>query len=810
MLSSSVPSAARASPLRRQQVRRFRPGPPYHHFHPRLCRRTRRKHAPPKPDSAQDPHLPWPLASGFWALENTYQAIVKQVWSKSQWSASAVGFYNKHPSPQNESGKRQSHWIDLHFYSNNRGDATEHESRNPKAPEPKNQGNIDPSSYHSYIDPITNRRVSRGIGQDESQPGPKDADMARHGHDPVEHEHNSSEHRPDSGAHGHDAYTKEVPKISQSGSRQSFPSEDSSTIDNLGQKPVEQSPTEGDGTRGKVRLHFDDLKPSPAELDTVTADAIDRIIRDLKTRGSTSPHEVKPDTSGMTKGHSIGSRSGTCSGKSGMKPTGCVEESVAPERLRDFSYKIEQTTPGDFPQSTMDSLRKKYGNAEVKKYTAVRCQDQNEPSGTSAKAELHSQVTINEQGHEHSLSGISGPEVVEELRKRQMDERVGSPKHRAWLDSMEQLSRAIKQDEMRADAADREAALAMRRAKAKACKQHTPEKRLTGNYARDFPEEFEKSWGQTLSSIPTEPLCGTGQPEPARIQPALDRHHKVRHGLHAHFLPEHSRNVDSSAEPFYRRAGPGELSNEHPGEAAEGLGNSNENGSALSGTSTTLYKVLVYDSTAQTISIAETSSLVGDFTSALSPAAALSRLSHPTKFLPHFANLEAEGFEIVSGSGDVLVFRKARPSAVEQQEASRAAAEATTDTSSSGSEPSGPPINPIDMTGRPKFMTPASANFASPTGFVAYPESEAVDLPPPPRPRIKYDRDVRREEPVYSGPETRSYDGETGQERQRKKPGVGKRILVGGVWVAGISYGLGVVSEYFVTGGVDGTGPTGF
>lgn len=743
---------------------------------------------------------------------------MKQVWSKSQWSASAVGFYNKHPSPENESGKRHSHWIDLHFYNNNRADATEHESRNPKAPEPKNQGNTDSSSYHSYIDPITNRRASRGSGQKESQPGPKDADMARHGHNPVEHEHNSSEHRPDSGAHVHDAYTKEDATISQSGSRQPFPSEDSPTLDdpsvtNLGQKPVEQSPAEGDGTRGKVRLQFDDLKPPPAELEgpmSLSVDSTVRIIRDLKTRGSTSPHEVKPDTSTTTKEHSIGSRSGTCSGKSGVKPTGCVEESVAPERLRDLSYKIEQTTPGDFPQSTMDSLRQKYRNAEVKKYTAVRCQDQNEPSGTSAKAELHSQVTINEHGHEHSLSGISGLGVVEELRKHRMVERVGSPKHRAWLESMEQLSRAIKQDEMRADAADRESALAMRRAKAKACKQHTPEKRLTGNYARDFPEEFEKSWRQTLSSIPTEPLGGTGQPEPARVQPALDRHHKVRHGLHVHFLPEHSRNLDSSAEPFYRTAGPGELSNEHPGEAAEGLGNSNENGSALSGTSTTLYKVLVYDSTAQTISIAETSSLVGDFTSALSPAAALSRLSHPTKFLPHFASLEADGFEIVSGSGDVLVFRKARPSAVEQHEASRAAAEATTDTSSSGSEPSGPPINPIDMTGRPKFMTPASANFASPTGYVAYPESEAVDLPPPPRPRIKYDRDVRREEPVYSGPETRSYDGETGQERQRKKAGVGKRILVGGVWVAGISYGLGVVSEYFVTGGVDGTGPTGF
>lgn len=822
---------------------------------------------------------------------------MKDFWSKSQLRASAGGFYNTHRSPENEHGQRQGHgekdadrerWTNLRSY-NNRGDIPNQQSQNKQEPESRNQSspNTDSPAYHFYIDPITNRRVSLGgrgsefSGRNESQPGSKDVDTARHGYDTAQPDQNSSEHRPDN-----NGYT-EGEATTYGGSRQSFPPEDRTTIDNssvtnAGQNFAEKGPPELDDTHGKARLQFDDLKPPPAEFDettSISADEIAQFIYDAEKHDGTSPHEVKRDTATTMKEHLIGSRKdasgasevlktgGTStqedsspaissldsdqtlrSGDFDVKPTGYVEESVAPERLHEFPYIIEQSKPGDFPRSTVDDLRQKYENVEVKKYTAVRCLEPDSPSGTSTKSNStahispieHSQVTINEHGHEHSLSGISGkpysditddlgPEFLEQLRERQMDESV-SPKHRAWLESMEQLSHAMRQDEILSDTADREAVLAIRRAKAKVDKQHTSEKTFTGNYARDFPEEFEKSWTQILSSTPTENFDTTGQqtsssegqnmdggleggfglPEPARVQPALDRHHKVRE-LHADSLPQNSRNADtsyagdrseSSAGPFYRMAGPGELSKDD-GATAEKLGNSDDV-NASSGTSTTLYKILVYDSTAQKVSIAETSSLVGDFTSALSPAAALSRLSHPTKFFPHFASLEADGFEIVSGSGDVLVFRKARPSAAEH-EASRAEAADTSPAATDTTSEPYPPINPIDMTGRPKFVTPASANFASPTGYVAYPESEAVDLPPPP-PRIKYNIDLRREEAVYSGPKMRGYGG----QKRWKKSSVGKRILVGGVWVAGISYGLGVVSEYFTTGGIDGTGPTGF
>ncbi|RYP48316.1 hypothetical protein DL768_005772 [Monosporascus sp. mg162] len=216
----------------------------------------------------------------------------------------------------------------------------------------------------------------------------------------------------------------------------------------------------------------------------------------------------------------------------------------------------------------------------------------------------------------------------------------------------------------------------------------------------------------------------------------------------------------------------------------------------------TVYKILAYDPTTQSISTAETTSVVPDQATPLTPAEALLRLSNPAKFLPHFSPLQAEGFDIASGSGNVLVFRKVR-----------AATEATVPTSDAKKRQ--PPVNPIDMMGRPAIPNPAA--FASPTGFVNYDLPSAAEEQttigsgtPPFRSGI----DVRREEPVFSGqkPRTRVWEAEEQAEAEAKKgkPGVGRRMILGGAWVAGVSYALGVVSEYFVTGGVDGKGPTGF
>ena len=189
------------------------------------------------------------------------------------------------------------------------------------------------------------------------------------------------------------------------------------------------------------------------------------------------------------------------------------------------------------------------------------------------------------------------------------------------------------------------------------------------------------------------------------------------------------------------------------------------------------YKILAYDPTMQSISIAETTSIVPDSATALTPAEVLLRLSNPAKFFPHFEPLQAEGYEIISGSGDVLVFRKVRTAAP---------VGTRSESSSSYRDRSRKPTmrNPIDgMQSRP---VAATGNFASPTGFVNY------DQPISPDPPFKSNIDVRREEPVFSG---KSSWTEGDEKKKRKQPGLAKRILVGSAMVGGCSYAIGVVAE---------------
>ncbi|TQV92701.1 serine-threonine rich protein [Cordyceps javanica] len=76
------------------------------------------------------------------------------------------------------------------------------------------------------------------------------------------------------------------------------------------------------------------------------------------------------------------------------------------------------------------------------------------------------------------------------------------------------------------------------------------------------------------------------------------------------------------------------------------------------------YVVLAFDPETRTVNVAETSSFTESPSSSPSsswqqtPAEAIMRLSHPAKFFPHFQPLQAHGYEIVSGRGDVLIFRK--------------------------------------------------------------------------------------------------------------------------------------------------------
>ncbi|KAL1859481.1 hypothetical protein Daus18300_009626 [Diaporthe australafricana] len=547
------------------------------------------------------------------------------------------------------------------------------------------------------------------------------------------------------------------------------------------------------------------------------------------------------------------------------QPLSSVDERAAegltknydPAELEDYAGHVKWNEPDGQSPTPAEELSKKY--PDLDQYGPITYR---EPDGhpTGQGDSVHGLEEMDARRDYDSAERIapeeldradeSSAEVLRKMGKGQdvEESKTSGPERRQLLELL------LGKYQTASSYTDREAILAVRDARARAAKatqeaeateeakateqakadeakvphNEISERQFTGNYVRDFPEEFEKSWTETLSTAP----LGTGQtndefvfesqnmdgglegafgrPSPAKIRPALDRHpietnrEQGKEGSDLRTAESletpHATDYGSTPAPpvYVKHYGNDSASAETGSEAAspesfrhDGMGEP------------TLYKILAYDPTMQKIEIAETSSFVPDTASALTPADALLRLSHPTRFFPHFAPLKAEGYEIISGTGDVLVFRKVRP------EVSRSAGQNPLhDQPTTTTEESGPVetrINPIDMTGRPRF-SPASANFASPTGYVNYdniPETAASKLPPPP-PKIKYNIDVHREEPVFSGPKARSSDSQKGKQR-----GLGKRLVVGGVWVAGISYALGVVAEFFTTGGVDGIGPTG-
>lgn len=576
---------------------------------------------------------------------------------------------------------------------------------------------------------------------------------------------------------------------------------------------------------------FEDLKPQAEGLEHLrfqksVADELAKRFEDVETSDvkkdqSTTDNSIPGNQNTGLVYNDVDEDHGARYDALDDKTLNLNDEPVKPF-LRQYQYSTERIEPGDFPRSTAENLRKKYGDNEVKQYTADRDFERHGKKN-SVPGELREQYHTAKLNEFDELSS-------DVLRKEDQGAAARDEKsnYRAMLDSL------MKQHERLSDAVDDEANRAVKLAKAQTQHIGSSERKLTGNYVRDFPEEFEKSWTQTLSSAPVETaetsyLNGNqteaenmdgglegafGQPTPPRIQPALDRLSGNEPATnHTEPFSKESETFQTSSAEDRGESAQQLLAKHHSDSpngrqaekknAEDGSAPAEERTDAAKETTSqrydgpTRYRILAYDPVMQKVNMAETTSLVPDFSSALSPADALLRLSQPLKFFPFFTALEEEGFEIVSGSGDVLIFRQARPPAGTNAEAK---SEETTP------EPAEPPVNPIDMTGRVKIMSPASANFASPTGYVNYDqllENETSDLPPPP-PRVKYNINLRREEPVFSGPKYREDGG------QKSKKGLGKRLLVGGVWMAGISYGLGVVSEYFTTGGVDGTGPRGF
>lgn len=188
----------------------------------------------------------------------------------------------------------------------------------------------------------------------------------------------------------------------------------------------------------------------------------------------------------------------------------------------------------------------------------------------------------------------------------------------------------------------------------------------------------------------------------------------------------------------------------------------------------TMYKILAYDTSTESVSVAETTSDDHDVSTPAKLTDVLMQLSHASKFLPYFKPLQEHGYDIQSGGGDVLIFRKNRPASPNASDLPSEPAPSNTNTTTR--------INPVDMMGQS-----VTGNFASPTGFVNYDDS--------------LEDYHKKRAPPFSTPDTQR--GKAERERpvapEKKKRSLGKKLVMGTVWVGGAAYAVGAVAEHLST-----------
>ncbi|PLN76963.1 hypothetical protein BDW42DRAFT_177763 [Aspergillus taichungensis] len=190
-------------------------------------------------------------------------------------------------------------------------------------------------------------------------------------------------------------------------------------------------------------------------------------------------------------------------------------------------------------------------------------------------------------------------------------------------------------------------------------------------------------------------------------------------------------------------------------------------------TSPDTYLVLAYDPSTRSIKEAETSSSLHSTDGALHPTKVLRRLHHPAKFLPYFAQMHHGGYEIVSGGGDILVFRKTRE-----------AGEYGSAESQDGLQRPNPYVRHEDL-------------------YEPAPPTESASTIPPAH------NDTAPEDAPEDAPSASDKDTPESTESPKARSRVGsalRRMFISGAATAATCYAIGVVVEFLRTGGEDGRG----
>ncbi|PGH06425.1 hypothetical protein GX51_02437 [Blastomyces parvus] len=244
------------------------------------------------------------------------------------------------------------------------------------------------------------------------------------------------------------------------------------------------------------------------------------------------------------------------------------------------------------------------------------------------------------------------------------------------------------------------------------------------------------------------------------------------------------------------------------------------------------YRVLAYDSLTmevKDVGISSGHTGSGEIAQQLHPTEALSRLNHPSRFLDHFPRLEAQGYEIVSGGGDILIFKRVRGRESEDVSGNfKTAIPDATAAKKSDSESDAAYADGDAMLHSPAWAAQlekeAIDQFES--GMVETPvrlSSETQRGATPAGQEASSSVSDEVNQPIYDSEETKHQQQQQQQRDsssqpppphpEKRRPFLRKtlrRVLLTGGVAAGTCYAFGVVAEYFRAGGQDGLGPQGF
>ncbi|KAJ5675718.1 hypothetical protein N7462_008615 [Penicillium macrosclerotiorum] len=177
------------------------------------------------------------------------------------------------------------------------------------------------------------------------------------------------------------------------------------------------------------------------------------------------------------------------------------------------------------------------------------------------------------------------------------------------------------------------------------------------------------------------------------------------------------------------------------------------------------YRILAFDSSTSKVTTAEADAFFGT-SETTQPHEVLSRLHNPAKFVPYFSQMQQDGYEISTGGGDILVFRKA------------AKTPKNTSTASVSTQDSVPSHVHADI-----------------AKYLCHDSYDSVDT---------HARPYHPSSPKPIGPSNSSRITESSTRR------VFRRMVLTGTSVAASCYAIGTVTEYFRNGGKDGQGIDGF